>query len=97
MSQMICSAAVLLGISLATATATAKPAHSASKLSCQEYGYQAVRLARDAEIAKCGLTGPRWSKNLADHIEWCQNVSPVAWLADLKERKIELKKCIAKD
>ena len=93
MNRTICSLTAILAIAIAPVALS--QAHAASQLSCKEYGYQAVKQVQEAERANCNLTGPRWSKDLTAHVEWCRSVSPDAWLAELKARTDELKKCAA--
>jgi len=82
-------AAVLL--SMAVTTVMMSPAHA--QQNCDLYGKIAVKQSVEAHKANCGFTGPRWSKDLKAHTNWCGTVGPTQWRSELKKREKELKKC----
>jgi len=90
MNRIIRASAVTL--SFAAMTAIVSPAFA--QQNCSTYGKLALKQAVEAEKAKCGFVGPRWSKDLRAHIAWCATVGPNEWLSELKARSLELKKCI---
>ena len=66
---------------------------ASAQANCDNYGYLALKQARENEKRKCGNSGPRWTTKLAAHVYWCKSVGPVQWKAELRAREKALHNC----
>jgi hypothetical protein len=48
----------------------------------------------DLQVTKsCGYTGPRWSRNFAEHLNWCQSREALYLTSEDYQRRAELADC----
>jgi hypothetical protein len=64
---------------------------------CNDYLQHVQKLLFTNSFDNCGLTGPLWSTNPADHIQYCQTHSPADMERQQGARKAALDSCIAKN
>lgn len=62
---------------------------------CQAYAQQAVGAAEAAIANACGIGGGGWSRNYADHFNWCLGAPQAARDQETAARTNQLQGCIA--
>lgn len=48
--------------------------HAAHDAFCQDYATNAVTAAKENVQLRCGNTGPRWTINFNEHVDWCKSL-----------------------
>jgi hypothetical protein len=87
MVRATCAAASLFAVLLGNVV------QAQAQSNCANYGFLALKQARENEQRKCGNTGPRWTTDLKAHVAWCATVGPNAWRNELRERARALQNC----
>jgi hypothetical protein len=61
---------------------------------CRDYAREASEAAEQADRARCGFSGPRWSSDRSPHFAWCM-LFPRQAEDEGRARKDELRSCVA--
>lgn len=84
--------ATLMAVAMSMSSVAVVPLANAQE-NCANYGYLALKQARENERRKCGFQGPRWTVDLKAHVAWCSTVGPQEWKTELRERAKALETC----
>jgi hypothetical protein len=61
---------------------------------CQAFAAEADEMQKKNVAYHCGLEGPRWQNNFANHFSWCLISTPQAAAAETSARQVAIRDCI---